>query len=321
VIARTKRAYAALTTVLAIAGAAMLVARWWPVPDLPGRTLVTANPVTQAPAANNPFPLRLSGELSALKSVDVKPTVAGRLSAIRVKTGEHVRANSIVAVIEPVNRMQSTVALEAALQSAQDDWTKKKERLDVIERELARAEELVRADLIARRDMDQANAQADTARAQLRLAEARVAQQRAMLAQGRALDRHARIVAPIAGVVVHCWLDVGATVNESTAILTIADVDRLKLIARRSARDAMEVHAGMTALLTATDAPEKAFSGKIVRVSRALDTSEETEIEIQVTSKGELRPGMVVEARIESGERKLLKTDGGTTTGEDSTLW
>ena len=294
----------ALATVLAVVGAATLLARWWPAPDLSGRTFVTANPVAQAPAENKPLAVRLTGELSALESVDVKSTVTGRLSAIRFKTGERVKANSIVAIIEPADRTQSTVALEAALQSAQDDWRKKKEQLGVMERELARVEELVREDLIARRDLDQANAQADTARAQLRLAEARVAQQQAMLAQGRALDRYARIVAPMAGVVVHRWLDVGATVNESTAILTIADVDRLKLISRISARDASNVLPGMTAFLTTPGAPEKRFSGKVTRISPASNQAQQREVEIVAASGNELRPGMVVEAIIELKTRE-----------------
>jgi macrolide-specific efflux system membrane fusion protein len=215
------------------------------------------------------------------------------------KTGERVSANSIVAVIEPANRIQ-TGALAAALQSAQNDRTKKQEQLALSERELARAEEWVRENLIARRDLEQANAQVDVARAELRLAQARVAQQEAMLAQGRALERQARILAPIAGMVVHRWLDVGATVAEATAILRIANLDQLKLISKISARDATEVRAGMTALVTAAGAPGKTFSGKVARVSRASGAPEQTEIQIEVTSDGGLRPGMMVEGTIHS---------------------
>lgn len=94
--------------------------------------------------------------------------------------------------------MQSTGVLEAALQSAQDDRTKKQEPLAVSDRE-PRAEEWVHENWIAGRDLEQAHAQADLARAQLRLAQARVAQQEAMLAQGRALESRAQIVVPIAG--------------------------------------------------------------------------------------------------------------------------
>jgi membrane fusion protein (multidrug efflux system) len=303
VLAHIKRRHWVLATVLIFLGAAAIFARWWAAPDIQGRSpLAKAKPVTQTPAENKPFPIRLTGELSALNSVDVKSTVAGRVSAIRFKTGERVRANAIVAVIEPMNRTQSTVALQAALQSAQNDWKKNNEQLGVVERELARVEELVRENLIARRDLEQATAQADTARAQLRLAQARVAQQEAMLAQGRALERHARMLAPIAGVVVHRWVEVGATVNEATAILRIADVDRLKLIARISAQAAIEIRAGMTALLKTAGATEKAFSGKVARVSRAPDAPQQTDIEIEVMSDGTLRPGMVVEAIIGSNQ-------------------
>jgi macrolide-specific efflux system membrane fusion protein len=300
VIAHIKRSYWVLATVLAFLGAATFFARWWAATDTPGYSrLGKANPAPQALAETKPLAVRVTGELAALNAVDVRSTLAGSVSAIRFKTGERVPANSIVAMVEPSNGIQSPGALEAALQRAQDDWTKKKEQAAAIESELARAEEWQREDLIARRDLEQTNAQADLARAQLRLAQARVAQQQAMLAQRRALERQARILAPIAGVVVHRWLDVGATVNEATAILSIADVDRLKLISRISAREATEVRAGMTARVTTAAASGKTFSGKVVRVSRASEVPEQTEIEIEVTSDdGGLRPGMVVEATV-----------------------
>ena len=299
-IAHIKRSYWVLATVLAFLGAATFFARWWAATDTPGYSrLGKANPAPQALAETKPLAVRVTGELAALNAIDVRSTLAGSVSAIRFKTGERVPANSIVAMVEPSNGIQSPGALEAALQRAQDDWTKKKEQAAAIESELARAEEWQREDLIARRDLEQTNAQADLARAQLRLAQARVAQQQAMLAQRRALERQARILAPIAGVVVHRWLDVGATVNEATAILSIADVDRLKLISRISAREATEVRAGMTARVTTAAASGKTFSGKVVRVSRASEVPEQTEIEIEVTSDdGGLRPGMVVEATV-----------------------
>jgi len=294
-----KRGYSVPAAVLGGLAAATLFARWWGAPDVPMHSrLSKANPVTQTPAEAKPTTVRLAGELLAPNAIDVKSTLAGKISAIRFKTGERVSAHSIVAVIEPANRMQSTKALEAALRSAQDDRTKKQEQLAVRERELARTEKWVRENLIARRDLEQANAQADVARAQLRLAQARVAQQEAMLAQDRALEQRARILAPIAGMVVHRWLDVSATVAEGAAILRIADIDRLKLICRTSARNATEVRAGMTALLTAAGAAGKTFSGKVARVSRASDAPEQTEIEIEVISDGGLRPGMEVEAVI-----------------------
>ena len=63
--------------------------------------------------------------------------------------------------------------------------------------------------------------------------------------------------------------------------------------------EATEVRAGMTARVTTAAASGKTFSGKVVRVSRASEVPEQTEIEIEVTSDdGGLRPGMVVEATV-----------------------
>jgi len=252
---------------------------------------------------NQPVTLRIAGELAALKEVDVASPLAGRVSQIRFKTGEHVNANAVVAVVQPDGLMEMIAGIEAALRTAQTDSAKMKEQLAGAELELARAEELLRQDLIARHDVDKAISQVDLARAQLQLAEARMAQQKALLAQARAVERRTRLMASMAGVVVQRWVEIGAAVTESTAIVRIADVNTLKLISRIPERNATELHVGMTVRLTTPDAPGKTFLGKIARVARDSSPLNDTEVEVHVAPDGGLRPGSMIEATIEANNR------------------
>ena len=96
------------------------------------------------------------------------------------------------------------------------------------DKQFSRYQELYRQDLIARRDVEQAEIQAATARAQLDLLRAQIAQQEAMLTQARKLQQFGRVVAPISGLVTGA-LSAGTPVNEARAILTIAQIDHLKL--------------------------------------------------------------------------------------------
>ena len=277
---------------------------WMTSPSLRGRDEPRLNDsIMPGEPRDQTATLRIAGELAALKEIDVASPLAGRVSQIRFKTGEHVNANAVVAVVQPDGVREMIAGIEAALQTAQIDSAKTKEQLAGTELELARAEELLRQDLIARRDAEKATSQVDLARAQVQLAEARVAQQKALLAQARAVERRARLMAPMAGVVVQRWVEIGAAVAESTAIVRIADINTLKLISRIPERNATELHVGMTVVLTTSDAPGKTSLGKIARVARDSNPQNGTEVEIHVASDGGLRPGSMVEAAIEANNR------------------
>lgn len=78
----------------------------------------------------------------------------------------------------------------------------------------------------------------------------------------------------------------------------------------------------MTGLVTTPGAPGKPFFGKVIRIRRASDAPEQTEIEIEVTSDGGLHPGMAVQATIDQTKLKkaALKSGAAPTNGKDSEL-
>ena len=83
-------------------------------------------------------------------------------------------------------------------------------------------------DLIARRDVEQAQAALQTIRAETELARAHLTQQEAMLAQAQKIQSLGQISAPSTGVVTRRWAEPGALIAASSPLVSIASSNLIK---------------------------------------------------------------------------------------------
>jgi membrane fusion protein (multidrug efflux system) len=155
--------------------------------------------------------------------------------------------------------------------------------------------------------VEAARVQIATTESQVHLAETQVVQQRAgqRMAQMRLDDT--KVMAPFSGFVAERRLEVGAAVssqaaatsNASIAILTLQDIDPVKVQVEVPERDVPRVRPGNVVRVTSDAYPGRRFSGRVARVVHALDPRTRTMgIEVDIPN-GEnlLKPGMY--ARIE----------------------
>ena len=152
-----------------------------------------------------------------------------------------------------------------------------------------------------------ARVQIATSESQVKLADTQVAQQRAAqrMAQMRLDDT--RVVAPFSGYIAEKRLEVGASVsaqaaatsNASIAILTLQDIDPVKVQVEIPERDVPRVRPGNAVRVISDAYPGRHFSGRVARVVHALDPRTRTMgIEVDIPNPGNLlKPGMY--ARIE----------------------
>jgi RND family efflux transporter MFP subunit len=150
--------------------------------------------------------------------------------------------------------------------------------------------------------VEAARVQIATTESQVRLAQAQIEQQRSAqrMAQMRLDDT--RIVAPFSGFISHRNLEVGAAVsnqaaatsNASIGILTLQEINPVKVQLEVPERDVARVAVGNAVRLTTDAYPERQFSGKVARVVHALDPRTRTMgVEIDVPNPNELlKPGM-----------------------------
>jgi RND family efflux transporter MFP subunit len=245
---------------------------------------------------SRPTVLRVSGRLQPATEIHVVSPIIGRVKEVKFKTGDTVNKGMIVATVHSIELTARMRVAEAELIAIKKQLQEREQRAADANEQLARQRELNRRELIARRDVEQAEIIAATARAELELLRAQIAQAEAVLTQTRKLQQLARITAPISGLVTGA-LSAGAPVNEATAVLTIAPIDKLKLVAAVPARYATLVDDGTTAHISTRG---EVHSGKIVRMDGNVTTADgETPIEVRVDNHNRvLQLGTLVDATL-----------------------
>jgi RND family efflux transporter MFP subunit len=256
--------------------------------------------ITAVRRRSAPLTVRLTGELSPVREATIISRLAGKVTNVRFNIGDSVPAGAVVANIHSGSVAERMTEVQAAIVAARKDFGLKAEIVADAEKRLTKSREWYQQDLIAGRDVERAETVMETARAQAELAHANLAQQEAMLEQLHTLQGLARLSAPIGGVVTGRWAEPGATIAASAPILTIANLQTLKMIAKMSGVDANDVRKGLKAEISSLEAAGAISQGTVVRVDslKAGDGSI-SEIEIHVdNTQGIFRQGMTATAVI-----------------------
>ena len=189
----------------------------------------------------------------------VAPSVSGRLVEVRVHEGDRVRRGDLLARVDDP-------ALAAAV--GEGDATVSAARASLVNAEaaLARARRLVDKGIAPRRDVEDGEARRAASAAELATAQAR---HRLAVRQR---DR-ARVVAPIAGVVVHALRHAGDLVDgtAATPVVEIADPVSLELRADAPAADLVRLREGAPVTIRLDALPGQDLSGAIVFAAPAVD--------------------------------------------------
>ena len=243
-----------------------------------------------------PESVRLRGVLMPVNEVHAVSQLAGRVTELRFKVGDPVRAGAVVATIHSSDLAQRQYGLEAALGAARKDLNEKESQLASAEKVAAHRQELFKQDLIARRDLEQAVAELQTVQAAAELARAHVAQQEAMLAQARKIQSLSQVTAPSAGVVSRRWVEPGSVITESSPLLSIANGSLMKFTGSITGANAAMLREGLSAVVSADESVDGIVSRVITRSAKN-DVSAEVEIQIK-TAVAASRFGMAADAVI-----------------------
>ncbi len=243
-----------------------------------------------------PASVRMSGVLMAVNEVHAVSQLAGRITELRFKVGDPVRAGAVVATIHASDIAQRQNGLKAALIAARKDLSEKESQLASAEKLAAHSQELFKQDLIARRDVDQAVAALQTIGAEAELARAHLAQQEAMLAQALKIQSLGQVTARSTGVVSRRWAEPGSVITESSPLLSIANGNLMKFSGRITGADAARLREGLSAVVS-TDKSVDGIVSRVIASGEKYDLSAEVEILIKTAAAG-FRFGMAVDAVI-----------------------
>jgi RND family efflux transporter MFP subunit len=185
--------------------------------------------------------------------VKVAAERTGRLVSVRVEEGQAVRKGDLLAEIE-------SDELRAALDEARARVAEAVAEVRLAEVNLERRRRLVAEQIAAAHDLDQATRDLETTRARQATADAAVARYEAQL-------RKSRIVAPLSGTVTAREVDAGEMVEPGDAIVSVADLRRLRVDAEADEADASGLALGAPVAITADGFPGRTWTGRIEEVA------------------------------------------------------
>ena len=226
--------------VITIAGSGGITA----APELTTSTAVREVQVVEPRPVGASSTLELPVVTEALRQANLHARVTGSISDRFVDLGDRVSAGQTLAVVDIPELGRSR---EGALASQQQALA----RLSLAKSELARSEALVAKGYISRALLDEKRAKAKIAQADERAAAAEVARLDELLALRR-------IRAPFAGTVTFRGAERGDLVAPNagaTPLFTIAQTDRLRVVAEVPQAALSRVRGGMPVMLHFNEAP------------------------------------------------------------------
>lgn len=244
-----------------------------------------------------PDTVHVSGVLMPVNEVHAVSRLAGRITELRFKVNDSVRAGAVVATVHASAFVERQNELEGALRAARKDLHEQESQLKSAEKFAAQRQELFEQDLIPRRDVEQALAALQTVGAKAELTRAHLAQQEAMLAQVLEIQSLNQITAPSAGVVSRRWVEPGAVIAASSPVLSVANGSLMKLAGRITGANAASLREGLSAVVVAGESVDGIVSRVLLPSGAKSDASAEVEIQIKFTA-AKFRFGMAADAVI-----------------------
>jgi RND family efflux transporter MFP subunit len=244
---------------------------------------------------NITYTLRYTGNVLPAQQATLFSKVSGTLEHVYVDMGTAVRRGQMLALIDTTELYQQYQQAAATFQNAQLNYR--------------RTKELFEQNLVAKQDLDNADATAKIASANYEAARTRLS--------------YAKITAPFNGFITRRFLDAGALVATTNASLfTLMDLDNLKIIINVLEKDIPQVSHGKQATISVDAFPGKEFTGTVTRYAEAVDLSTRTmAVELDLANPDHiLKPGMFANVTLAIGQHKgaltvptiaLLKDDQG----------
>jgi RND family efflux transporter MFP subunit len=217
-----------------------------------------------------------TSNIEAFQQNNIAPSMPMRINRIMVDVGAKVARGQLLVTMDPTQYNQ----VEVQLNNAQADYDRMKKVYD--------------AGGISRQQMDQV--------------EAGLAVQKTQAAN---LLENTQLRSPIGGVVTARNFDAGDMWNGAMPILTVMQIDRLKVSFSVSEQYFPQVKTGMAAQIKADMYPDRVFDGRVTLVAPAIDPATRTFM-IEVTlpnAGGELRPGMFARTKLTFGTAEGIMVD------------
>ena len=270
----------------------------------------------------------LVGTLAAVDEVTISSEADGKVSKLLADLGDRVKAGSVLIELDNekqqynYDQQKATLARALAQYGAADpqhlppvehtpDVQKANADLVQAKQALDRADQLFTRKLVPQQTLDDANAAYESKKASYDSALQNAQNLRASIqvseANVKLADRQLRdtaIRAPFDGIVEKRMVNLGELVKMQMPVMAVVRVDPLKVVAEIPEKMAPWISGGQAVELHVDAYPDKVFTGKISRISPAVNTATRAFPFEALVPNGEtvLKPGTFARVHIQSGK-------------------
>jgi membrane fusion protein, heavy metal efflux system len=238
--------------------------------------------------------------------------VTGRVTRVLATVGDFVKKGQALIYIHSHELLDA----RANAAKAQAAVTEREKTLAYAKAELDRADRLLAAKAVSKREQAQAAANVTAATAELEQARAELARSSEWLEHlSVPHDSHEDIViyAPISGVVLKRNVTLGTVVNEASDLMSIANLETLWAIAEAPQQQAASARVGQQVEIKVSTFGDRRFTGRVVYIGETLNPETRTaQVRCLVhNARGDLKPEMYATISIASEkEENVLAAPG-----------
>jgi len=243
-------------------------------------------------AVDAPETLRLTGSLRGARETELAANVSGRILETFIERGASIQKGALLARVDV-----SAAALALAEAKLQVATSKTQEAIN--QADCARYEQLKARGAATELEYDQVTAKCKTAPLSVETAKARQSIAAKNVGDGA-------IRAPFSGVIAERYVEVGEYVQSSSKVVSIAQIDELRLEFSVPEANWPSVKTGADVAFRVTAYGDTLFHGKVAHIAGAVRETRDVLVEATVPNADrKLLPGMFASVDLNIGKRPL----------------
>ena len=242
-----------------------------------------------------------SGAIEPVLTVDVKSKASGEIIGMNVQTGDDVKADQLLASIDPRIPRNNLAQAQANLAVAEAQLANAKAQLD-------RSDTLYKTQAITETEYE-------TAKLGYANANAAVIRARSDLENSRDRMNDTRLRAPLAGTIIAKNVELGTVISSpttdvggGTVLFKMANLDTVQVRTLVDETDIGKVQPGLQATITVDAYPNRPFEGAVLKIEPQATVQQNVTmfpVLVRIANPSHLlKPGMNTEVEIHVGRRE-----------------
>jgi len=272
----------------------------------PSSNVVSVSAAAPAAAVSRPEPapeefFTTSGPIVVENQIDVEVQREGVVSALLADTGTHVQKGQLLAQLDSRQLTAERDAAAAKMRSIEADAKNWEAQLKVIDTDLQRSEEMMKAKLITQQQLEHDRYKVTATRFELEREREDLTQQKATLAALNLELEKTRIVAPFAGIVARRYIRQGERVSAGQRMFWVSATSPLRVKFTLPERFLGVVKKGERVPVAQSARFDQAQNAVIVQVSPIVDPGSGTiEVLAELAPGTAFQPGMTANVRLKN---------------------